>query len=133
MLLGSPVSNCHQTSRNISVPSIHFCGISFGSSKFLKYLSSRRNFSELAFQSFKFVQQTTFYPARLGFHRLKSNMSLASKILIRGGRILVWSPEKTATFPVLDILIEGTTISKIEPRIQPGPDTKVIEAAGKTG
>lgn len=58
-------------------------------------------------------------------------MSSTSKILIRGGRVLIWGPGKTATFPVLDILVEGTIISKIEPHIIPGADIKVIEAAGK--
>jgi cytosine/adenosine deaminase-related metal-dependent hydrolase len=58
-------------------------------------------------------------------------MSRPAKTLIRGGRVLIWSPEKTATFPVLDVLIVDTVISKIDSRIAPEPDTKIIEAADK--
>jgi 5-methylthioadenosine/S-adenosylhomocysteine deaminase len=45
--------------------------------------------------------------------------------------VLIFDTEKRATFPVLDVLIEGTTIAKVEPHIAVGPDTKVIDATDK--
>jgi cytosine/adenosine deaminase-related metal-dependent hydrolase len=54
-----------------------------------------------------------------------------SSTLLRGGRVLIFDAEKRATFPVLDVLIEGTTIGKVEPHIAVGPDTKVIDATDK--
>jgi cytosine/adenosine deaminase-related metal-dependent hydrolase len=55
----------------------------------------------------------------------------SSSILLRSGRVLIFDSEKNATFPTLDVLLEGTTISKIAPFIAPGPDTQVIDATGK--
>jgi cytosine/adenosine deaminase-related metal-dependent hydrolase len=58
-------------------------------------------------------------------------MATSSSTLLRGGRVLIFDREKKATFPVLDVLIQGTTIAKVEPYIVAGPDTKVIDATGK--
>jgi cytosine/adenosine deaminase-related metal-dependent hydrolase len=57
--------------------------------------------------------------------------SAKKSILLRGGRVLQFDSEKNATFPVLDILVEDTIISKIAPLITAGPDTKVVDASGK--
>jgi cytosine/adenosine deaminase-related metal-dependent hydrolase len=55
----------------------------------------------------------------------------SNSILIRGGRVLMFDSEKKSTFPVVDVLLEGTTISKIQPHIVAGPGTKIIDATGK--
>jgi 5-methylthioadenosine/S-adenosylhomocysteine deaminase len=55
----------------------------------------------------------------------------SNSILIRGGRVLMLNSEKKSTFPVVDVLLEGTTISKIQPHIAAGPGTKIIDATGK--
>jgi hypothetical protein len=38
-----------------------------------------------------------------------------SSTLLRGGRVLIFDTEKRATFPVLDVLIEGTTTGPFRP------------------
>ena len=59
-------------------------------------------------------------------------MAGASKpILLRGGRVLIFDSEKKATFPVLDVLLDGAIISKVEPHITARPGTKIIDATGK--
>ncbi|CZR63524.1 uncharacterized protein PAC_13421 [Phialocephala subalpina] len=58
-------------------------------------------------------------------------VSLLNSILLRGGRVLIFDSEKRATFPVLDVLLEGAIILKVEPHITAGPGTKVIDTSGK--
>ncbi|KAE8442526.1 hypothetical protein EG329_003241 [Mollisiaceae sp. DMI_Dod_QoI] len=55
----------------------------------------------------------------------------SNSLLLRGGRVLIFDSEKKATFHVLDVLLEGTVISKVEPHITPSPGIKVIDASGK--
>ena len=55
----------------------------------------------------------------------------AQSTLLRGGRVLLFDAEKKASFPTLDVLVEGSVISKIAPHIEAGPDTRVIDVAGK--
>lgn len=55
----------------------------------------------------------------------------SNSTLIKGGRVLLFDGEKNVTFPTLDVLIDGTTITKIAPCITVGPETKVIDAADK--
>jgi cytosine/adenosine deaminase-related metal-dependent hydrolase len=56
---------------------------------------------------------------------------MAKSTLIRGGRVLLFDKEKHVSFAPLDVLVEGTIISKIAPHIAVGPETKVVDAAGK--
>jgi cytosine/adenosine deaminase-related metal-dependent hydrolase len=58
--------------------------------------------------------------------------SAGSKLtLIRGGRVLQFDRSRNAHFPVLDVLLEDTAISKIAPVIRVTATTKVIDASGK--
>lgn len=45
--------------------------------------------------------------------------------------MLIFDAEKNATFPTVDVLLEGSTISKIAPEITATPGTKVIDTRGK--
>ncbi|KAH6677069.1 hypothetical protein B0J14DRAFT_535379 [Halenospora varia] len=56
---------------------------------------------------------------------------MPKSIILRGGCVLIFDSEKNATFPVLDVLVEDTIISKISPHIPAGPDSQVIDATGK--
>lgn len=44
---------------------------------------------------------------------------------------MIFDSEKKATFPVLDVLIEGETIVAVEAHIDVGPHVKIIDAAGQ--
>jgi cytosine/adenosine deaminase-related metal-dependent hydrolase len=55
----------------------------------------------------------------------------SNSILLRGGRVLQFDSQNNATFPILDVLVEDTIISKIARHIAAGPDTQVIDAGGK--
>jgi cytosine/adenosine deaminase-related metal-dependent hydrolase len=57
--------------------------------------------------------------------------AVSSSVLLQGGRVLIFDSEKKATFPVLDVLLEGAIISKVEPHITAQPGTKIIDAHGK--
>lgn len=56
----------------------------------------------------------------------------ASKILLKGGTLLLHGENDHVTPTVSDLLIEGSTIVKIEADIAaPSPDTRVIDCANK--
>jgi cytosine/adenosine deaminase-related metal-dependent hydrolase len=57
--------------------------------------------------------------------------AVSNSVLLRGGRVLVFDSEKKATFGVLDVLVEGTLISKVGHDIPARPETKIIDASGK--
>ena len=57
--------------------------------------------------------------------------SQSKSILVRGGRVLQYDGKKNTSFPKLDVLLEGSIISKIAPVIPVGPETRVIDATGK--
>ncbi|KAF2098049.1 Metallo-dependent hydrolase [Rhizodiscina lignyota] len=49
--------------------------------------------------------------------------------LIKGGNVLQWDANKNATFPQLDVLVEGQRISKIGPNLEgEGANVEVIDA-----
>ncbi len=55
----------------------------------------------------------------------------SSKILLKGGTLLIHNENNHVVPTISDLLVEGSTIAKIEKDIEPGSDTKVVNCKGK--
>ncbi len=55
----------------------------------------------------------------------------SSKILFRGGNLLIHDENNHVVPTISDLLVEGSTIAKIEKDIEPDSGTKVVDCKGK--